>query len=176
MEKKTLSAREAVSDIRVGMTDEQLMAKYGLSAKGLASLKNKLVQAGLIMADECGRQTTLPPNVGDLGFLPASPPSTTDKRIGRVKVLAGQWFQRYSTNRTRVKRESVKTKVTEHGLLIPREMFAGAEEVEIRKEGDRIIISPVLREDPIRDLGKHPVECGASDASEHHDLYLYGSR
>jgi hypothetical protein len=47
-EKKTISAREVVADIKVGMTDDQLMAKHLLSAKGLESLKSKLVAAGLI--------------------------------------------------------------------------------------------------------------------------------
>lgn len=51
-EKKTVSAREVVADIRVGMSDEQLMLKHGLSAKGLESLKTKLVTAGLLTAQE----------------------------------------------------------------------------------------------------------------------------
>ena len=51
-EKKTVSAREVVADIRVGMTDEQLMLKNGLSAKGLESLKKKLITAGLLTAQE----------------------------------------------------------------------------------------------------------------------------
>jgi virulence-associated protein VagC len=70
----------------------------------------------------------------------------------------------------------MKARVTKRGLTIPREMLAGAEEVEIRKEGHRIVISPVAKSDPIFNLGKSPVECGVSDASEHHDKYLYGSQ
>ena len=69
----------------------------------------------------------------------------------------------------------MKAKVTKRGLIIPREILAGAEEVEIRREDHRIVISPVTKSDPIFNLGKHPVECGVSDASEHHDKYLYGS-
>jgi virulence-associated protein VagC len=69
----------------------------------------------------------------------------------------------------------MKAKVTKRGLLIPKEMLAGAEEVEIRKEDHRIVISPLTKGDPILNLGKHPVECGVSDASEQHDNYLYGS-
>ena len=68
----------------------------------------------------------------------------------------------------------MKAKVTKRGLVIPKEMLAGAEEVEIRQEDHRIVISPLVR-DPILNLGKRPVECGVSDASEHHDIYLYGS-
>ena len=69
----------------------------------------------------------------------------------------------------------MKAKVTKCGLIIPKEMLAGAEEVEIRREDHRIVISPVTKSDPIFNLGKRPVECGVSDASEHHDKYLYGS-
>lgn len=68
----------------------------------------------------------------------------------------------------------MKDKVTKRGLINSKKMLAGAEEVEIRKEDHRIVISPVTS-DPIVNLGKRPVECGVSDASEHHDSYLYGS-
>ena len=69
----------------------------------------------------------------------------------------------------------MKAKVTKRGLIIPKEMLAGADEVEIRKEKHRIVVSPVTKADPILNLGKRPVECGVPDASEHHDRYLYGS-
>ncbi len=55
-ERKTISAREVVSDIREGMTDDQLMRKHSLSAKGLSSLKNKLLNAGLITQAELDGQ------------------------------------------------------------------------------------------------------------------------
>jgi hypothetical protein len=63
-EKKTVSAREVVQDIKVGMTDEQLMLKHGLSAKGLQSLKTKLVTAGLLTAQEHNGQSP-PTQVAD---------------------------------------------------------------------------------------------------------------
>ena len=47
-EKRSIPAREALADIRVGMTDDQLMVKYRLTDKGLQSLKNKLLAAGLV--------------------------------------------------------------------------------------------------------------------------------
>lgn len=56
-----------------------------------------------------------------------------------------------------LKGKSMKVKVTKRGLIIPREMLAGAEEVEIRKEDHRIVISPITKSDPIFNLGKHPV-------------------
>jgi hypothetical protein len=69
----------------------------------------------------------------------------------------------------------MKAKVTNRGLVIPREMLAGVEEVEIRKEDRCIVISLLPKSDPILALGKNPVECGAPNASEHHDSYIYSS-
>ncbi len=69
----------------------------------------------------------------------------------------------------------MKARVTEQGVVIPREFLEGVEEVEIRKEDHRIVVIPTSEADPILELGKHPVECGAPDASEQHDKYLYGA-
>ena len=70
----------------------------------------------------------------------------------------------------------MKAKVTEKGVVIPKELLEGIEEVEIRKEDHRIVVVPTIEGgDPILDLGKHPVACGAPDASEQHDRYLHGS-
>ena len=68
----------------------------------------------------------------------------------------------------------MRAKVTERGLLIPKEMLAGTEEVEIRKEDHRIVISLLTRPDPVLNLGERPVTCGTPDASKNHDDYLYG--
>lgn len=59
-ERKTVSAREVVADIRLGLTDDQLMRKYGLSAKGLGSLKTKLLTAGFVTQKEL--QPQAPPS------------------------------------------------------------------------------------------------------------------
>ncbi|MEW6112239.1 MAG: hypothetical protein AB1664_08930 [Thermodesulfobacteriota bacterium] len=69
----------------------------------------------------------------------------------------------------------MRAKITKRGLVVPREMLPDVDEVEIRKEDHRVVISPLPREDPILGLGKHPVKCGITDASERHDSYLYGS-
>ena len=71
--------------------------------------------------------------------------------------------------------EAIKMKVSEQGVLIPRTLLQGVEEVEIRKENNVIVVTPTPRIDPVLELGKHPVECGVSDASENHDNYLYGA-
>jgi hypothetical protein len=70
----------------------------------------------------------------------------------------------------------MKAKVTEKGVVIPKEFLEGIEEVEIRKTDSVVVIVPTTKTDPILALGQHPVECGAPDASERHDQYLYGSK
>jgi virulence-associated protein VagC len=73
------------------------------------------------------------------------------------------------------KEDMMRAKVTEQGIIIPKELLAGFEEVEILKEENRIVITPLAKGDPIFDLGKHPVACRAPDASANHDKYLYSS-
>ena len=73
----------------------------------------------------------------------------------------------------------VRAKVTEEGVLIPKRLLQDVEEVEIRREGDSIVIVPqifggsAMKDDPIFKLGTNPVNCGVTDASENLDRYLY---
>ena len=69
----------------------------------------------------------------------------------------------------------MKAKVTEHGVNVPRQMLDDADEVDIRKENGKVIVTPLPKVDPILGLGENPVACGAPDASEQHDRYLYNS-
>ena len=67
--------------------------------------------------------------------------------------------------------------VKKDGVLIPKKLFKGVQQVEIRKEAGRIVLLPVPAPgDPIFRLGKHPVKTGIPDASAQHDKYLYGSK
>ncbi len=50
--KRTINTKEVVRDIRSHMTDEELMAKYRLSARGLQSVLRKLLEAKLITQSE----------------------------------------------------------------------------------------------------------------------------
>jgi len=79
----------------------------------------------------------------------------------------------------------MKLTVGRHGVTVPKHMLGDAEEVDVRYENGRIVLEPISQsdkqpqaddqtEDPILGLGQDPVSCGASDASEHHDQYLYG--
>lgn len=57
VEKKKVSAKEAVADIRSGMSDAAIMSKYLLSNAGLQSLFDKLVTAGYIDLSELLERT-----------------------------------------------------------------------------------------------------------------------
>ncbi|NJP08328.1 MAG: hypothetical protein HC866_01700 [Leptolyngbyaceae cyanobacterium RU_5_1] len=69
----------------------------------------------------------------------------------------------------------MKVRVTEQGVVVPKELLEGIEEVEIRRENGWIVVIPTVKHDPILGLGQNPVECSAPDAAEHHDRYIYGS-
>jgi len=58
----------------------------------------------------------------------------------------------------------MKAKVSEQGVLIPKEYLEGVDEVDIRVEHDLVVVSPIST-DPVRQLGTHPVTVDVSDAS-----------
>jgi hypothetical protein len=87
---------------------------------------------------------------------------------------------------------ATKVRVTEEGLLIPKEVTdralgEGLEEVEILEEDGRLVVAAAEKvggratvetpadEDPILGLGRNPVRTGARDGSTEHDRYLYGA-
>lgn len=67
----------------------------------------------------------------------------------------------------------MQAKVTDQGIVIPKGWLEGVDAVEILREGDRIVLIPVVQSDPIWSLGTEPVTCGVTDASENLDAYLY---
>jgi hypothetical protein len=67
----------------------------------------------------------------------------------------------------------MRTKVTADGLLIPKRLLEGVEEVEIRQEQGILVIVPVTDHDPILTLGTEPIDLEVADASVRHDDYLY---
>lgn len=68
----------------------------------------------------------------------------------------------------------MKLKVTDMGVVIPRGMLPDVEEVDVRIEGDLIVLTPLPdTNDSVWEMGDDPVSAGLSDASENHDGYLY---
>jgi len=70
--------------------------------------------------------------------------------------------------------KTMRSKVTEEGVTLPKQWFQGIDEVEIRREKDRVVVVPVRDDDPIMQLGKDPIRVDVDDASANHDRYLYG--
>lgn len=68
----------------------------------------------------------------------------------------------------------MRTKVTDAGVVIPRQWLEGVDEVEIRQERNVIVIIPVPKDDPILTLGTQPILTDMDDASIRHDRYLTG--
>lgn len=52
-------------------------------------------------------------------------------------------------------------------------MLEGVDEVEIKQQGKRIVIEPVMDEDPIFRFGRNPVKDTITDASVNLDDYIY---
>jgi hypothetical protein len=50
--KRVINTRKVAEDIRSGLTDAQLMKKYGLTPKGLSVVLNKLVEVQIISFDD----------------------------------------------------------------------------------------------------------------------------
>ena len=68
----------------------------------------------------------------------------------------------------------MRTKVTDEGVVIPKDLLSGITEVDIRKQNGIIVVVPIGKNDPIYDIGKNPVKLGIADASENLDKYVYG--
>ncbi len=69
----------------------------------------------------------------------------------------------------------MKAQVKKDGVLIPKSLLKGVKEVEIRKEGGRIVVQPIpAPDDPIFGLGSNPGHSGLGDLAARHDEYLYG--
>src|SRR5271157_3543382 len=58
-EKKTVSAKQVLADIKGGMSDDEIMKKYVLSAKGLQSVLSKMVAVGLLKQSELEARSAL---------------------------------------------------------------------------------------------------------------------
>ena len=67
----------------------------------------------------------------------------------------------------------MKARVSEQGVMVPKRFLKGVKEVQIRKDDRGVLVVP-LAEDPILGLGSEPITEEITDASEHHDRYLYG--
>ena len=69
----------------------------------------------------------------------------------------------------------MRARVDQSGLLIPKSLLEGFDDVEIIQEKQIITIIP-WRGDPIRNLSRNSLDADETNASDHHhDDYLYSS-
>jgi len=72
-QKRTLPAKQIVSEIRSGATDDQLMTKYNLTTKRLQILFDKLLEAGLVTQAELEQRSARFAGVFDLDLKDGGP-------------------------------------------------------------------------------------------------------
>lgn len=96
------------------------------------------------------------------------------RRNGRVRHIGLPSHGKLPENLANAGAKRMRARVTQSGLLIPKALLEGVDEVEIHQEQQRIMIVPVAG-DPIRNLGPNPLDVDETNASEHHDEYLYPS-
>jgi uncharacterized protein (DUF433 family) len=82
MAKKQIRVSAALADLRAGMNDSALMAKFQLDSKGLQSLFSKLVRAGLITFEELDER--MPGFMGTTSLF-ASAPTSDEKAAWELK-------------------------------------------------------------------------------------------
>jgi uncharacterized paraquat-inducible protein A len=68
MEKRRVTARDILRDVRAGISDSELMDKYKLSAQGLQSVFHKMINAGLITELELEDRVPVNERTVDLGL------------------------------------------------------------------------------------------------------------
>jgi hypothetical protein len=65
-------------------------------------------------------------------------------------------------------------KVTDQGVLVPKDLLGNAQQVEIIEQPGRVVLVFDRSKDPIWGLGQNPVSLDVTDAALNHDKYIYG--
>lgn len=68
----------------------------------------------------------------------------------------------------------MRARVTEQGVVIPKEWLVGISEVELRQEHNQIVVVPIAinEHESLLSLGNNPITLDITDASANHDKYL----
>lgn len=107
-QKKTVSAKQVLADIRSGMSDDQLIQKYGISAQGLQSLFAKLLKAGYMTQAELDQRSTAFAQTVDLA---PEPPKRMPASAESTRDVLREFAERFNIPREdleRLKRASIK--------------------------------------------------------------------
>lgn len=98
--KPRIKARDAVRDIRSGMTDSQLMEKHGISAKGLQSLFAKLIDVKAMSQVEMSQRkalyhdTTVIAHLNEKDIVADIRSGTSDSKLMEKYALSGDGLRR----------------------------------------------------------------------------------
>lgn len=144
MSKPSINAKDVLRDLRSGMSHAGLMEKYKLTPKGLESLFNKLVAAGLVKASdvpggvvssgkgpESGKsKAPLPPQAPPKK--PKAPPPPSDGPPDWAKAIARDMESGLHDNEIMMRHElspgkfkKIKEEMVQWGLLVPDGPEAG---------------------------------------------------
>ena len=83
-EKRQINGRHVVNDLRSGMGDEELQAKYELSAKALQSIFEKLVARNAISHSELCERSSLYKGTTDLTRVRKYPESRPERSRSNI--------------------------------------------------------------------------------------------
>jgi len=73
MEKRKVTAREILRDVRSSLRDQDILEKYTLSAQGLQSVFHKLVNAGVVIQGQLENRAPISERTVDLGLFICPP-------------------------------------------------------------------------------------------------------
>jgi uncharacterized protein (DUF433 family) len=115
--KPKIKARDAINDIRAGMTDAELMEKYDLSAKGLQSLFLKLLEAKAITRNELHQRRAI---YQDTAVIQQIEPRDMVEDI-RSGMTDAELMEKYALSAEGLRR--IFQTLTEEGTIDPEDLY-----------------------------------------------------
>jgi hypothetical protein len=151
MEKRRITAREILADVRTGAGDPALMEKYKLSAQGLQSVFNKLLRAGVLTQQELDDRVPMSQRTVDLGLNICracghieAKEFTKCPRCGFVPPDAGKTaVSREVDKRGSVVKKEFKKSTTKRKPIGPVTKGRGAQTVEQTGEDEEVAVPRV---------------------------------
>jgi len=133
MKKRVIKAKDVVNDIREGLSDSQLMRKYGLSVKGIQGVFTKLVEAKIILPEELfGRAPVLAEDSVTIEFIRMDPREKLEITIRvsdaadpkQVGILRDLSLVGIGIRGIEARRGEVRTLVIHAGHMFPMDNFS----------------------------------------------------
>jgi len=114
---RKISAKDLVADIKTGMSNDELMAKYELSAQGFEKLLQQLLGKGLIQESDLSRPSADPAQESvDLDLSESPPKETVSPEKSESITLHGIFGDWYESKKTLILLLIIATPVGLYGL------------------------------------------------------------